>query len=180
LDELRFRKELFLLREEFIDYVHNELYKEDKDFYIFDESEEDDLELYDNFYYPIDLYISCEDNVFIHTKEELYIFYFILLFLIFNGYFLLGSLYFLFGKSMAYVDIGDDTDIDDEPYYFTLEKYFQKAFTLLNRILKKREKRKDKSLFIIDSEELFDFIVDKNFNDNNINLYLSDIGLPKI
>jgi hypothetical protein len=81
---------------------------------------------------------------------------------------------------MAYVDIGDDTDIDDEPYYFTLEKYFQKAFTLLNRILKKREKRKDKSLFIIDSEELFDFIVDKNFNDNNINLYLSDIGLPKI
>jgi len=74
LDELRFRKELFLLREEFIDYVHNELYKEDKDFYIFDESEEDDLELYDNFYYPIDLYISCEDNVFIHTKED-YIFF---------------------------------------------------------------------------------------------------------
>jgi len=29
---------------------------------------------------------------------------------------------------MAYTDTGDDTELEDEPYYFTLNKFFNKVF----------------------------------------------------
>lgn len=179
IEEVRFRAEIYKLREEFFYYVHNDLYKEDKDYAVFDESEEYDAELFDDFYYPIDLYISCENNVFIFTKRELYFFLIILFFLIFNGYLLLAFIYYYFGKNMAYVDMGDDIELEDEPYYFILEKFFNKVFVLLNKRYKKRKKPKDKSLLVIDEEDLFDFILDKNFYYNNIEIFISNNLFPK-
>jgi len=82
IEEVRFRAEIYKLREEFFYYVKYDLYKEDKDYVVFDESEEYDAELFDDFYYPIDLHISCQNNIFIFTKRELYFFF--IHFIIFN------------------------------------------------------------------------------------------------
>jgi len=180
LDEVIFREQIFKLREEFTKYVNNDLHKEDRDFVIFDESEEADAELFDNFYYPIDIHMSCANQDFIYTNREFYFFLFILLLLLYNGYCLLGILYFIFGMNMAYAAPGDDAELENEAYYFTMDKFLKKVFSLLDKISKRKLEIKDQSLLIIDSEDLFDFVLDQTFYSNNVDLYITDIELPEI
>jgi hypothetical protein len=75
---------------------------------------------------------------------------------------------------MGFADTGDDTELENEDYYFTLDKFFKKAFTLLNKRYKKKKKKKskDKTLYMINDEDLFDFILDKNYHDNNMDIFL--------
>jgi hypothetical protein len=47
---------------------------------------------------------------------------------------------------MGFVTQSDDMDLEDEPYYFSLEKFFNKVFVLLNKRYKKRRKIKNKEL----------------------------------
>jgi hypothetical protein len=55
-----------------------------------------------------------------------------------------------------------------------LDKYLKKAFSLLNKKLKRRQFAKNKSKLIIDNDDLFNFIYDKNFYYNNINLFMNN------
>jgi len=62
-------------------------------------------------------------------------------------------------------------DDDSLSFNFKLDKYLKKAFSLLNKKLKRRQFLKNKSKLIIDSNDLFSFIYDKNFYYNML-IYL--------
>jgi hypothetical protein len=82
--------------------------------------------------------------------------------------------------NMAYAAPGDDAELENEAYYFTMDKFLKKVFSLLDKISKRKLEIKDQSLLIIDSEDLFDFVLDQTFYSNNVDLYITDIELPEI
>lgn len=81
---------------------------------------------------------------------------------------------------MAYADTGDDAELENEGYYFTMDKFLKKVFTLLDKISKRKLDVKEQSLLIIDSEDLFDFILDQTFYSNNVDIYITDAEFPEI
>lgn len=83
IDEAMFKEEISKVHAEFKQYLADDMHLDDPDFLVFDESEAEDLELYDNFYYPIDIYMNCVNWSFVYTNREFYFFFIFFLFLLY-------------------------------------------------------------------------------------------------
>lgn len=174
IEELKFKEEIYKLREEYNIYL-NDTSIRDKDYIVYDESEEEDSELRDDFISNIDVFIVCEHLELIHTERENYLFIFIFLFLLFNGFFFFSIIYLLFAGVYFLSVVDDDTERETMNMGYNLTKFLNRAFSILNKRLKKRVEFKDKSILLLNRNDLFYFILDKNFSYNNINLFAENV-----